>query len=264
MEDASPNSTPTSSTCLGSDKDGEPYQEQWNYRAIIGMLLYLSTNTRADIAFAVSQVARFSADPKKSHATAVKTILRYLKKTADMGTIVTPTNNLHLRLYVDADFAGIFGQEDERNPDSVRSRTGYVISLSGWPLLCKSQLQTHISQSTLESEYGALSYALKTFLPLKWLIEEMIQAIQAPSLEDTTVHASVFEDNMGAFYLATNQRITNRTKYYLAKWHWFWDKYNEGHFKIFKCPTTEQAADFLTKPLTKDLFEANRKMVLGW
>jgi hypothetical protein len=47
------------------------------------MLLYLATNTRPDIAFAVSQVARFSNDPKACHATAVKTIVRYLQKTRE-------------------------------------------------------------------------------------------------------------------------------------------------------------------------------------
>jgi hypothetical protein len=46
---------------------------------MVGMLLYLSTNTRIDIAMAVSQVAHFKHFlPKKSSATAVKTIVRYL------------------------------------------------------------------------------------------------------------------------------------------------------------------------------------------
>ena len=131
------------------------------------MLLYLSTNTRPDIAFAVSQVCRFSANPKKPHASAIKTILRYLKKTKDKGmTISAKTNSYQLNLLVDADYCGLFGQEDARDPNSVRSRTGFIISLSGWPLIWKSQLQTHLSQSTLEAEYTALSSALKVFLPL--------------------------------------------------------------------------------------------------
>jgi len=83
-------------------------------------------------------------------------------------------------------------------------------------------------------------------------------------LEDTKVHATVFEDNQGAYYLATNQRITNRTKYFLVKWHWFWDKYNDGEFNVVKCPTDEQQADYFTKPLSKDKFEANRLAVQGW
>jgi hypothetical protein len=45
------------------------------------MLLYLSTNTRPDIAYGVSQAARFTSSPKQSHATAVKMIVRYLIAT---------------------------------------------------------------------------------------------------------------------------------------------------------------------------------------
>ena len=92
----------------------------------------------------------------------------------------------------------------------------------------------------------------------------MVSVLGTLPLEDTTVRATVFEDNQGAYYLATNQRITNRTKYFLVKWHWFWHKYNEGEFQIEKCPTDLQRADFLTKSLSRDKFEANRRAVLGW
>ena len=264
MTDCNPNATPTLATALGADKDGKPMTESWNYRAVIGMLLYLSTNTRPDISFAVSQVARFSAAPKHSHASAVKMILRYLKKTQDKGTLVHPSDKLRLDLYVDADFAGLFKREADDDSNSVRSRTGYVILLSGWPIVWKSQLQTHLSQSTLEAEYSALSHSLKTLLPLKWQTEEIISNINSVDLEHTKIHATVFEDNQSAYFLATNQRITSRTKYFLVKWHWFWDKYNEGHFTVVKCPTDEQLADFLTKPLSRDKFQTNRQGVIGW
>ena len=229
------------------------------------MLLYLSTNTRPDIAFAVSQVCRFSSAPKKSHATAVKMILRYLKKTMDKGLLIKPTKDmLSLKMYVDADFCGLYGQEDERDPNSVRSRTGYIITLGGWPIVWKSRLQDTLSQSTTEAEYSALSTSLRVLMPLRWLITEIVDQAKDAILSDTSVLTTVFEDNQSAYYLATNQRITNRTKYYQIKWHWFWELYNRGEFEIVKCPTSEQAADYLTKPLSKVLFENNRKMVQGW
>ena len=88
--------------------------------SIVGMLLYLSTNTRRiDISFAVSQVTRFNHSPKKSHATAVKTIVRYLHQTSYKGTIITPSGDLSLDCYVDADFAGLFGRDPDREPSSV-------------------------------------------------------------------------------------------------------------------------------------------------
>ena len=265
MLDCNPNHTPARQQQLSADEDGESMNESWNYRAICGMLLYLSGNTRPDIAFAVSQVCRFGNNPKQSHATAVKVILRYLKKTIDEGITVNPNQNrFAYDMYCDADYCGLYGSEDPRNPDSVRSRTGYIIMLGGWPILWKSQLQQHLSQSTLEAEYISLSSSLKVFLPLKLLIEEIIEKTNCHDLEDTTLHSTVFEDNQSCYYLATNQRITSRTKYLLARWHWFWDQYNQGHFNIEKCASRDQRADYLTKSLSRELHENNRSAVQGW
>ena len=156
LVDCRPNYLPATAP-LGSDPDGPAMTESWNYRSIVGMLLYLSTNTRCDIAFAVSQVARFSSNPRQSHAAAIKTIIRYLKRTINQGMIIRPNGSLELDLFVDADFCGLFGSEPAVSSDSARSRTGYVIMLSNCPLTWKSQLQTTIALSTLEAEYVALS-----------------------------------------------------------------------------------------------------------
>ena len=97
MGNCNPNWTPCTQLALGSDPDGEPYdQSQFNYASVVGMLLYLSNNTRPDITFAVSQVARYTARPKKSHAQAVKTIVRYLARTPEHGIIVRPNSTYTL------------------------------------------------------------------------------------------------------------------------------------------------------------------------
>ena len=122
MTDCNPNWTPASTTPLGTGHDGESMDELWNYRSIIGMLLYLTTNTRPDCALAVSQVACFSHDPKKSHATAFKTIIRcYLHRTYDKGMIVRPTGVFSLEDYVNASFAGHYAVKRVENPVSVKS-----------------------------------------------------------------------------------------------------------------------------------------------
>jgi hypothetical protein len=126
--------------------------EAWVYRSIVGMLLYLSTNTRPDISFAVSQVARFNHNPKQSHAQAVKMIVRYLARTSEMGTIVKPPSTLVLDCFVDADFAGLYCHDPSSSPSAVKSRTRYIITLGGAPLIWKSQLQLEISLSTQEAK----------------------------------------------------------------------------------------------------------------
>ena len=43
---------------LGKDENGPRRIESWSYPSLIGMLLYLSTNSRPDIAYAVHSCAR--------------------------------------------------------------------------------------------------------------------------------------------------------------------------------------------------------------
>ena len=68
-------------------------------------------------------------------------------------------------LYVDADFAGFWAFEHDQEPVSVRSRTGYMITLSGCPIHWSSKLQTEISLYTLEAENIALAQAMREFVP---------------------------------------------------------------------------------------------------
>jgi hypothetical protein len=81
----------------------------------------------------------------------------------------------------------------------------------------RSQLQSEILLSTLESEYSSLSQAMHTLLLIHSLLLEVVPAIGLQKALVATIHARVFEDNNGAFLLAMNQHITHHTKYYLDK-----------------------------------------------
>ena len=136
----SPNKTPTSQTALGSDPEGPPIKKNWKYSPVIGMLLYLSTNTRQDNAFAVSQVAQSTSNPRQSHALAVKMIMRYLSATSDQGIIFAPTTVFKVDWYVDADFAGLHDREPQDLSVSAHSHAGYIMFFCSCPHIWKSQL----------------------------------------------------------------------------------------------------------------------------
>jgi hypothetical protein len=65
-----------------------PFDDAYNYRSVLGKLMYLLSNTRCELSFANQQCARFSINPRKQHGTAIKRIGRYLLGTIDKGTIV--------------------------------------------------------------------------------------------------------------------------------------------------------------------------------
>ena len=75
------------------------------YRSMIGSLLYL-TASRPDISYSVGVCARYQVDPKESHMTALKRIIKYVKTTAEFGVWYSRDTNDVLVGYSDADWAG--------------------------------------------------------------------------------------------------------------------------------------------------------------
>ena len=75
---------------LGTDLNGSEAKIDWPdlYASVIGMMLYLASNTRPDISFAVHQCARFTHNTKVSHEIAVKRICRYFQSNQGQWSIV--------------------------------------------------------------------------------------------------------------------------------------------------------------------------------
>jgi hypothetical protein len=83
-------------------------------------LQYL-TFTRPDIAYAMQQVCLHMHDPRESHLTAMKRILRYLRSTSDYGLLLRRSRSIDLVVYTDADWVSC--------PDTRRSTSGYTVFL---------------------------------------------------------------------------------------------------------------------------------------
>jgi hypothetical protein len=166
-----------------------------------------------------------------------------------------------LETYVDADFAGLHGRDPEYSTTSAEVPIQAIwCPLAIAPSFGSPTLQTEITLSTLESEYSALSSSLHIVLPLRDLLAEITTGIKLPKGFSTIVNCRVFEDNNGALLLATQQKITNRTKYFRVKWHHFWEHVRIGTIDVQKIATIEQRADYLTKGLPRESFERIRKL----
>ena len=57
METCNSVETPAFTTALESNIEGPPLNASWKYATVIGMLMYLASNSRPDISFAVHQCA---------------------------------------------------------------------------------------------------------------------------------------------------------------------------------------------------------------
>jgi hypothetical protein len=196
---------------------------------------------------------------------------QYLKQTADKGLILKPskvssTDVFKTDIYVDADFAGGWGYEDPNDPVCVKSRTGFVFEVMGCPIQWMSKLQTNIATSTMEAEYTALSIALRAAIPLLDVIKYVISSFGPTKNTLLTFKTTVHEDNQGALKLANLEpgRTTPRSKFYAIKFHWFRSWLKPKEIEIQYIETSFQKADMLTKSLSTEPFERNRKLTCGW
>ena len=227
------------------------------------MLGYLQGTTRPDISMATHQCARFNNNPKLSHERAVKRIVRYLLDTKDKGIIFQPDFSKGLECFVDADFAGGWKDGDHDSPESVLSRTGYVIMYAGCPITWGSKLQTEIALSTTESEYVALSTAMREVIPFMGLMQE-ISGLFGIIPRKPVFKCTVWEDNDSCITVAQAPKFTPRTKHIAIKYHHFRSHVSKGSIVIKPIDTSEQIADMLTKPLNGKSFCYLRKNLMGW
>jgi hypothetical protein len=107
---------------------------------------------------------------------------------------------------------------------------------------------------------------MRDVLPIKMLATEISENVGLTQEPITHFRTTVWEDNAGALKLATLEpgRMTPRSKWYGIKYHWFRSKLKPNSIDIIKIASVDQRADFLTKSLRREKFEANRKLTLGW
>ncbi|CAI7880071.1 unnamed protein product [Closterium sp. NIES-53] len=213
-----------------------------DYQRKLGCLLFAAVTCRPDLSYSASQLATYLKKPEAGHMLELDRALHYLVSTPTIGLTYHKTNTATPKLidYVDADHAGDF--------DNRRSRTGYVYRLEPiGPISWQSNKQELIALSSAEAEYIALCSATKEGLYLRELLEEAKLAQLS--------NFSLFCDNQSAIRIANKKGFANRTKHIALRYFFVKDKIEKGRLELSYCPTSEMAADYLTKKLGKQKFE---------
>lgn len=138
--------------------ESEKLMDNTQYQKLIGSLLYLSVNSRPDIAASVSILARKVSAPTQEDWTELKRVLKYLKGTSNYFLRLSDNNAERdvLRGYADANWA-----EDRQDR---KSNSGYVFQINGGTISWTCRKQTCVSLSSTEAEFVALSEACKEVL----------------------------------------------------------------------------------------------------
>lgn len=125
--------------------------------------MYAMVETRPNIAYALSILSRFYSNPYKTHETAAKHVLRYLK--GNLHIDITYGGTDELIGYTDADWAG--------DQDTRRSTGGYLFTLYGDAISWQSKRQAIVALSSCEAEYMAQTQATKKAIWIRQLIKEL-------------------------------------------------------------------------------------------
>ncbi|KAJ9530950.1 hypothetical protein QJQ45_028742 [Haematococcus lacustris] len=215
-------------------EEGEQLSDQHTlrYRELVGGLLWLSTCTRPDIAFAVGQLTRYMQAPTREHEQAAQGVLRYLRGTAGQGLVFRGSCSGELVGFCDSDYASC--------KQSRRSTTGYVFILSGATVSVRSKLQTTVATSTTEAEYQAAADATREALFLRKLLHELC-AVTGP--------IPILCDSQGAVALVKNPVESQRNKHIAVMHHMARERVWRGEVEFSYCPTADMVDDALTKAL---------------
>jgi Reverse transcriptase (RNA-dependent DNA polymerase) len=213
---------------------GTPLESNEEYRKLIGMLLYLTTNTRPDIAASVSILSRKVEHPRDNDMNEVKRVIKYLKGTRQLKLMINDVSgNNELTVYSDANWA--------EDTDDRKSNTGYFVSVNGGTISWSCRKQDLVAMSSAESEYIALAETCKEVL---WL-REIMKGFDMEEQKTTTI----LTDSQSCIALLKNQRFSHRTKHFDTRYHFIRDHVTKGSIRLEYVPTHENTADLMTKPL---------------
>lgn len=219
------------------------------YQKLLGCLLFVSVNTRPDIAASVSILAQKVSKPTQEDWNELKRVAKYLKGTADMKLSLARSdfNGEILYGYSDANWAD--------NKIDRKSQSGHIFMVNGAAVCWSSRKQPLVALSTCESEFVALSEACRAAAWIRRLLIDMKQPISNAT--------TIFEDNQSCLrVIEEEERLSDRSKHIDTRFHFVKDYVKREIVQCEYCPTERMLADVLTKPIAASKFEMFRSQML--
>ena len=128
----------------------------------------------------------------------------------------------------------------------------------------EEKTQSLIALSTTEAEYIALSSALREFIGVIHLMEDLKK--HGLPLHSTTpiIKCRIFEDNMSCVKMTNNHITRPHTKHFALRLHHFHSHIIKRIITVEYISTNHQLSDILIKPLSKPQFTHLRDKLMSW
>ena len=218
--------------------------EQLNYvrnfpiREIIGSINFIASGTRMDIGYSISTLAKYQDKPNLTVCKASMHLLKFLNSTSEIELTFHGQYN-RLVGYSDANWAN--------DPITRRSTSGFIFYLGNSPITWQSRMQPIVALSSTESEYIALTEAVKE---VKWL-RSLLNEVGINTTRPTTLWC----DNQSAIDLVHNPVHHKRTKHIDIRYHFIRDEIKYNTVVVDKIHTSQMLADMLTKLASPEMIK---------
>ena len=246
------------------------------YQNLIGILRWCVELGRIDIAYEVSCLSSYLANPRLGHLHQALHIFKYLEIhqenfiSFDPTRLELPTPNdteqcpkykakQMKEFYPDANESiplnapeprgekvqlNVFVDADHAgNVINRRSQTGILMFLNMAPVYWYSKKQTTVESSTFSSEFVALKIAVEMIISMRYKLRMMGVPLEGP--------ARIFCDNEAVYKNASFADSTLKKKHNSIAYHKVRESVAAGICYVIKEDTGSNLADILTKSLPK-------------
>ena len=202
--------------------------------------------TRPDIAFAVTQMAKFASNPSDDHYRRALYILRYSVGTRDYALVFNggPAGE-GLIAYCDSSYGDDLTEIDLKR----RSTQGYFFRLAGAAIKWHSRTQKLVATSSTVAEYMALLDCTRDCAWFKNLFSELGRDLD---------YIPLYGDSAGAIFNAQNPVTMKGIKHIPIRFHYIREQVELGTIKIYYVESANNVADIFTKNQGATLFLKHR------
>ena len=253
-------------------------KQGFEYRVVLGELMYAMCTGRPDICYAITTMSKFSSSPSEYHYKLLKDIARYLRITRSWGIKFTRPTNKQLDdlpesnyqeppplpkalgdFDVDISAPRLIGFVDASFGSDLRKRrsiTGFVFTFAGGAVAYRSKTQTLTASSSTEAEFIAAYDAAKTCKYLRYVLRDLGYPQEGPT--------EIYIDNEAALKIINdNQAPTIRTRHLDIRYFSLQDWRLEGDISMVHIDGVKNMSDDLTKPLAYCLHARHCRRMMG-
>ena len=245
----------TKAMCCQSKAD-EEFMKDKNYRSIVGAIGYLANQgIRADLAWAHSELARYSSCPGPGHWEVLVNLIHFIRKHPYTGVLLPRAGGFEIRACCDSDYDGC---KDERT-----SKTGVTLDIGGALFLHLSRSQKWTAKSVGQAEYHAMATCAAELLFYRQVLKILgfpvgvcpVYKTEKPAADELI--PTLFSDSTVALGNAIKPAnwLSEKLKHMEIHINFFRQYVQEGFFKLAKIESSLNPSDLLTKPFaTRESF----------